>query len=145
MLDITIAALTSKGIRPMDVEAINKLSLELTQNPEPLTLEEAKDLADKQFLVVARLGGIQIVGMTTLLIDRIPTKRRGRIDDVVVTKEWRGNDISRMLMEFVIEIGRNRKVQYFELTSRLERIEARNLYGTLGFEQYETGIFRLYI
>jgi ribosomal protein S18 acetylase RimI-like enzyme len=65
------------------------------------------------------------------------------IEDVVVHSSARGKGIGRGLLEFALEDGRKRFPDcVFYLTSRPSRVAARKLYTDLGFQEYETGVFK---
>lgn len=86
-----------------------------------------------------------IVGTYTLVIFRIPTGATARIEDVVVEEKWRGKGIGKKMMKHAIELVKKEGIFKIELTSHHSRIEANKLYQSLGFEQIETNVYRLYV
>jgi len=86
-----------------------------------------------------------IVGTYTLVIFRIPTGATARIEDVVVEEKWRGKGVGKKMMKHAIELVKKEGIFKIELTSHHSRIEANKLYQSLGFEQIETNVYRLYV
>lgn len=82
-------------------------------------------------------------GMALLFYCERPWKREGRIEDVVVHPDYRKHGIGREIMKRLISEAKAHNLALISLTSKPERIEARRLYATLGFEQAETNVFRL--
>ena len=67
----------------------------------------------------------------------------GRIEDVVVDQEYRGQGIGRKIMQMLIRQAFNCEVDKINLTSNPKREAARRLYQSLGFKKVETGLFAL--
>ncbi len=74
-----------------------------------------------------------LVGILTLTIIQIPTGKHGRIEDVVVEKEYRGKGVGEKLSLEAIRIGKELKLSKLFLTSNSKRIEANKLYQKIGF------------
>ena len=51
--------------------------------------------------------------------------------------------MAKKLTEELIKIAKNKKVKKINLTSNPKRVEARKLYQNMGFEIYDTGVFRM--
>ncbi len=83
------------------------------------------------------------VGMATLSTYTKLGARVGVIEDVVVDRAHRGKGIGKGLMNMLIAEARTLGLTRLQLTSRPSRNEAHGLYGSLGFEQVETSVFRL--
>ncbi|OGF25348.1 hypothetical protein A2331_03990 [Candidatus Falkowbacteria bacterium RIFOXYB2_FULL_34_18] len=67
----------------------------------------------------------------------------GIIENIIVDKSFRKMGLGKKIMEKLIEIGKKNGAKKIDLTSNPSRIEARNLYESLGFQLRNTGIFRL--
>lgn len=67
----------------------------------------------------------------------------GVIEDIIVDENFRGYKLGRKLMEKLIQTGKIKKVKKINLTSNPQRVAARNLYVSLGFELRDTGCFCL--
>ena len=90
---------------------------------------------------VARLDGA-IVGSLTLALYRIPTGVKAWIEDVVVDDAARGHGLGRRLSEAAIDEARARGAKNVSLTSRASREAANRLYQRIGFEVYDTNLYR---
>ena len=85
-----------------------------------------------------------IVGTATLCISHSPTGRKGSIEDVVVSQACRGQGLGRQLMEHIIGYARTELSPIvLHLTSRPARVAANRLYRALGFQPYETNVYKL--
>jgi ribosomal protein S18 acetylase RimI-like enzyme len=91
-------------------------------------------------LLLARDGG-EPVGMLTLLVYRIPTGVRGRIEDVVVDEAARGRGVGEALTRAALEAAATAGAEEVELTSSPHREAANRLYPRLGFEQRTTNVY----
>jgi ribosomal protein S18 acetylase RimI-like enzyme len=92
-------------------------------------------------LYLARVDG-QIVGSLTLAMYQIPTGLKAWIDDVVVDESARGRGIGEALSAAALEEAGRRGAKDVSLTSRPFRESANRLYQRLGFEPYETNVYR---
>ncbi|MGO9963721.1 MAG: GNAT family N-acetyltransferase [Acidimicrobiales bacterium] len=96
-------------------------------------------------LLIARLGSREapIVGMTTLIVYRIPTGLHAVIEDVVVDESARGHGVGAELVSRAVQIAREKGALHVNLTSRASRQAANHLYTKAGFVQRETNVYRL--
>jgi len=83
-----------------------------------------------------------LAGMMSVIPYRTAVKNKLWIEDVCVLSDYRGMGLGRKLIEFAMSDSE----EYFGtgtfwLTSRPSRTAARNLYKSLGFKEYNTGIF----
>lgn len=126
------------------LEGVNALLPQLSPSAKKLSASELKKILedDHALLLVAKDGG-RIIGMATIVFLRTPTWYSARIDDVVVSEQYRGKGLGGKLMLRLIEFARKRKTAYIELTSRPVRVAANNLYKRLGFAKRETNVYRL--
>jgi len=125
-------------IRAGDVDAINHLLRQLTDNPVPIVEWQLREVCEKSTLCVARNVEGRIVGMNTLTIRYIPTGKVGLLDDVVVDESARGHQVGRTLVSKLIEHAQSVSVNRLELTCRPARKAANALYEGLGFQRSET-------
>ncbi len=93
-------------------------------------------------LWVALEEGVSI-GMATLALVVKTTGITAHVEDVAVLEAARGKGAGRGLMEKLIERARVRGATMVVLTSRPSRAAAHALYLKLGFEKYDTQVFRL--
>jgi ribosomal protein S18 acetylase RimI-like enzyme len=92
-------------------------------------------------LFVARVDG-EIVGSLTLAMYPLPTRLKAWIDDVVVDESARGQGVGEALSMAAVEEARRRGAKDVSLTSRPFRESANRLYQRLGFQPYETNVYR---
>lgn len=106
-------------------------------------LEFLCECADFKLFTASDQSG-DFVGMLTLTCCHTLSRPKYWIEDVVVDPACRGKGAGRALVQaavrFVKEMN-DGSVIY--LTSNPSRTAARNLYRSEGFEEYETGVFRI--
>lgn len=125
------------------VEAFARLVPQLSSSSSPPTAEQLSEIVDAadSVLFVARMDG-RVVGCLTLALYRIPTGVKAWIEDVVVDGEARGNGIGEALSRAAVDEAGRRGAKHVSLTSRPFRDAANRLYQAIGFEQYETNVYR---
>ena len=95
------------------------------------------------YLFVTEVDG-SLAGMLTLTFCETLSRRKYWIEDVIVDSSFRGMGLGRALVRTAVEFARKKEgLPTIYLTSNPSRISARNLYMSEGFEEYETGVFRL--
>lgn len=86
----------------------------------------------------------ELVGMTSVIPCRTALSNKLWIEDVAVLSECRGLGIGRGLVEYAMHDAASRFFAgTFWLTSRPSREAARKMYASMGFKEYETGVFFL--
>lgn len=125
--------------------AINNLLVQLNPTASQLSKDDVSDMINSQSnaLFVAKDVNGKIVGMSTLVIYKIPIAKKAIIEDVVVDKDFRKKGIGTKLIKAAIELARKEKVSLLGLTSNPARGDANSLYRSLGFEKRDTNIYRL--
>ena len=126
-----------------EVKSINYLLTQLTQNPNKITAAKLEKVSQNNRLLLALDQDNKIIGMATLVLVNIPTGNSGRIEDVVVDNNFRGQGIGTTLIKKLIVEGKKLHLKRIDLTSKPERIEANKLYLSLNFARYETNVYRL--
>ncbi|KAH7047247.1 hypothetical protein BKA57DRAFT_465425 [Linnemannia elongata] len=85
----------------------------------------------------------KIVGALTLVTLNLLMKSCAHIEDVVVDGSCRGRGLGKGLMRRALdEAVHTHSCVMVDLTSNPNRVEARTLYQSLGFELRDTGVFR---
>ena len=85
-----------------------------------------------------------IVGCASLCVTQHPLGRKGGIEDVVVSSACRGQGLGRQLIEHLIDYARAELSPIvLHLTSRPSRVAANRLYQAIGFQPYETNVYKL--
>lgn len=141
--------IVSLDIRPADrvdddlVAAFAELIPQLSSSSPPPEAAQLWAIIDSPdtLLYIARLDG-RIVGSLTLALYRIPTGTKAWIEDVVVSSEARGHGVGEALNRAAIAEAAHRGAKNVSLTSRPSREAANRLYQRLGFEPYETNLYR---
>lgn len=125
-------------------EAFARLIPHLSRSNPPPSREEVVDLLSSpvtsQF--VAREDDGRIVGVSTLIVFRIPTAMRAWIEDVVADPDAAGQGIGRALTEAMVQRARELGCTTVDLTSRPSREAANHVYRKVGFEPRETNVYR---
>lgn len=84
----------------------------------------------------------ELVGMTSVIPCRTGLSDKLWIEDVAVLSECCGMGIGRGLLEYAMNDATTRFFPgTFWLTSRPSRVAARKMYASMGFTEYETGVF----
>ena len=137
----TIAELTASDSTTLtDLDALmHELSTRASCNGQRL-LDILSDA--NAHLYVARHNN-HIVATASLCIAHTPEKRLGFIEAVVVSTSHRGQGLGRRLMEHILQEARRLGVDTLHLTSNPRRVAANALYRRLGFDHYETNVYKL--
>lgn len=127
-------------------ERISQLLNSLRSVPAPMKQDQIEDLLEKESfnLFVAKNDKGDILGMLTLTSCSTLTGDKVWIEDVIVDESFRKQGVGRALLQAAVDYARNElKASSIYLTSNPSRIAARALYRSEGFEEYETGVFRI--
>ena len=116
-----------------------KLSISLPSRQEIETLLAS----NASILLTARYpsSGSPIVGILTLVVYRVPTGIRARIEDVVVDGVMQGKGIGEALVRHALNIAREAGADGVALTSNPRREAANRLYQRLGFNPWATNLY----
>ena len=99
---------------------------------------------DRLTLFAAEDDNGRFTGMLTLTFCPTLTGDKYWIEDVIVHDEFRGHGIGKALVKAAVSHVKQSGHPYrIYLTSNPSRTAARNLYRSEGFEEYDTGVFRL--
>jgi ribosomal protein S18 acetylase RimI-like enzyme len=126
---------------PDVVDALARLLPQLSPGRPAPTAEDVAEIARDTTLLVARSEDGPIVGTLTLVLTRMPTGFKGRIEDVIVDEAARGQGIGERLTEDALRRAAESGVRSVELTSSPAREAANRLYRRLGFEPRETNVY----
>ena len=126
------------------VQGFARLVPQLSSSSPPPSAEALAEIvaSPDSVLFLARLDG-RLVGSLTLALYRIPTGLKAWIEDVVVDGSARGMGVGEALNVAAIQEARRRGAKHVSLTSRAARETANRLYQRLGFDPYETNVYRL--
>ncbi len=125
------------------LDALARLIPQLKVSSPRLTRDDVAALvsSDSVSLLTARGDAGDILGMLTLIVYRVPTGVRARLEDVVVDESARGQGIAVALVERALEIARAKGADGVALTSNPQREAANRLYQKVGFKRWETNVF----
>jgi ribosomal protein S18 acetylase RimI-like enzyme len=127
------------------VAAFERLLPQLSASAPPLGATELAEIVrtPATTLLVARSApGAAIVGAVTLVLFRIPSGLRARIESLVVDEGARGRGVGRALCEEALARAKVARATTVDLTSSPARQAANHLYETLGFEARRTNVYR---
>jgi ribosomal protein S18 acetylase RimI-like enzyme len=125
-------------------DALTRLIPQLKISFPRLTRDEVAGLlsSDVVTLLTARPdASAPILGMLTLIVYRVPTGVRARIEDVVVDESARGQGLAVALVERALDIARAKGADGVALTSNPRREAANLLYQKAGFKRRETNVY----
>ena len=122
-------------------DAIHRLLPQLTAARTPPTLQQLTDVVSGQTLLVARGDDGGIVGCATLVLYRVSSGLKGRIEDVIVDESARGQGVGEALVREGMRLANEAGVLMLELTSMPYRQSANRLYRRLGFVRKPTNVY----
>ena len=124
------------------VAAFSRLIPQLSSSPPPDRAELEAIVANPESVLFVARADAAVVGSLTLALYRIPTGVKAWIEDVVVDESARGMGVGEALNRAAIDEAARRGAKNVSLTSRPSREAANRLYQRLGFEPYETNLYR---
>ena len=148
VIEVSISVKAATEVDDGLVEAFSRLIPQLSSSSPPPTAAELLSIIDNpnSVLFIAELDGDDdarsVVGSLTLAFYRIPTGLKAWIEDVVVDESARGLGVGEALNVAALDESRQRGAKNVSLTSRSSREAANRLYQRLGFEPYETNLYR---
>lgn len=148
VIEVSISVRAATEVDDGLLEAFSRLIPQLSSSSPPPTAAELLSIIDNpnSVLFIAELDGDDdvrsVVGSLTLAFYRIPTGLKAWIEDVVVDESARGLGVGEALNVAAIDESRQRGAKNVSLTSRSSREAANRLYQRLGFEPYETNLYR---
>jgi ribosomal protein S18 acetylase RimI-like enzyme len=101
--------------------------------------------AEANTILLARSEDGTIVGTLTLVMFRIPTGLRTRIEDVVVDQAAGRKGFGTALTAEAISIARAAGAKTVDLSTRPSREAAGRLYEKMGFEIRSTRVYRYHV
>jgi ribosomal protein S18 acetylase RimI-like enzyme len=124
------------------VATVARILPQLSLSPPP-SAEHLRAIVDgpDTALFLARLDG-RTVGVLTLACYKIPTGMRAWIEDVIVDDAASRQGIGEALSRAAIDEARSRGAKDVRLTSRPKREAANRLYRRIGFDVYETNVYK---
>jgi ribosomal protein S18 acetylase RimI-like enzyme len=122
--------------------AVHRLLPQLSEARTPPTLDQLAETVAGQTVLVARDGDDgSIVGTATLVMYRVSSGLKARIEDVIVDSSVRGQGVGEALVREAMARANEAKVLMLELTSMPYRESANRLYKRLGFVRKPTNVY----
>ena len=121
--------------------AIHRLLPQLTEARTPPTLEQLAETVAGQTLLVARDDDGSIIGTATLVMYRVSSGLKARLEDVIVDSSARGQGVGEALTREAMRRANDAQVLMLELTSMPYRESANRLYKRLGFVRKPTNVY----
>jgi ribosomal protein S18 acetylase RimI-like enzyme len=122
--------------------AIHRLLPQLTEARTPPTLEQLDETVRSQTMLVARADDDgEIIGTLTLVMYRVSSGLKGRIEDVIVDNSARGQGVGDALVREGMARANTARVLMLELNSMPYRESANRLYKRLGFVRRPTNVY----
>jgi ribosomal protein S18 acetylase RimI-like enzyme len=125
------------------LDALNDLLPQLSASPQRLTEQDLHTViqSDTTRLLMAEEDD-RYIGSLTLVVFRIPSGTRARIEDLVVQETTRGRGVGRALVQKAIEMAKALGAEAVDLTTHPSREAANALYKKLGFVRRKTHVYR---
>lgn len=127
------------------LDALHKLIPQLKASCLLPTQEEIAKLlsAESSMVYIARYPdeSAPIIGILTLVLYRVPSGIRARVEDLVVDESIREQGIGEELVRHAIRVARESGANSVALTSNPKRIAANKLYQKIGFQRWETNVY----
>ncbi len=131
-----------RKLKLQDKKEIEKLFEQLVGGKVKVNLKSL--IKDKGANCIVLEEDKKVIGFASLIIHQVPSEGYvARVEDVIILDTHRGKGYGRKIMEELILIAKKKKIKTVNLTSHPKRVEARNLYSSMGFELYKTGVFRM--
>jgi ribosomal protein S18 acetylase RimI-like enzyme len=122
--------------------AVHRLLPQLSEARTPPTLDQLAETVAGQTVLVARDGDDgSIVGTATLVMYRVSSGLKARVEDVIVDSSVRGQGVGEALVREAMARANEAKVLMLELTSMPYRESANRLYKRLGFVRKPTNVY----
>jgi len=125
------------------LDAMNELLPQLSARHGPLSARRLREIINSEstHLLMAEENGVYI-GCLTLVVFRIPTAVRARLEDIVVQESARRRGVGQALVLQAVATAGTLGADAVELTSHPSRQAAIHLYQKLGFEVRTTNVYR---
>jgi len=119
-------------------ELFQQLSSRKTQNIQDLLSDPKNNI----HLACIREGKT-IIGMASLSTYKVVSGNKGWIEDVVVDRDHRGKGIGKLLIQYLMDLGKELGLTEIFLFTEEEKKAAIHLYEKLGFVQKNSRLYHL--
>lgn len=106
-------------------------------------VDKAK-IIDNRVSELVCVSDSEIVGyiVLTLINNVVRGNSYYLVDYVCTSVNAQGKGVATYMMEYVIDKARKDNVKFIQLTCSDKRVAAQHLYRKVGFEKYDTNVFR---
>lgn len=132
-----------KEITPEIIEAFSILIPQLTAKSETPNKKYLEEIIETQGTYLFTACNPDTIGSITVVTMNTPSGSKAWIEDVIVDKNARGQNVGEKLVSFAIDFAKKLNVTSINLTSSPDRVAANKLYQKLGFILRETNVYRL--
>ena len=134
--------ITINSVNEQEANDIFNLVVELDQRREKSNVGQLNKLLqnDNLHFIVAKHKN-SIIGIGVLMVFDLIGERRGRIEDLIVKKEFRRLGIGENICRLLIGVGKNMSIKCINLASNKTRRDANLLYQKIGFEYHHTNSY----
>ncbi|MDI9918282.1 GNAT family N-acetyltransferase [Rhodococcus sp. IEGM 1379] len=130
-------------VTPDDIEDLRRLFPQLSSSASELDPAASTEIVTSPTTTVLIARAQQkIVGTLTLVVVKIPTGVRARIEDVVVDENHRGSGIGAALTREALTRSQQQGARTVDLSSHSTRQAAHRLYLSLGFHIRDSSMYR---
>lgn len=119
-----------------EVQSLIKESFNIEIDKSSFTLQN-----NQKILLLKDNNKVIGLSMITLKNDPFKNKKTYYLDYICIKEEYRHKSLGRKMFEEIIKIAKEDNIDLIELTSRKERIDARNIYLDYGMQIKDTDIF----
>jgi GNAT superfamily N-acetyltransferase len=136
-----------KAFSPEIYRLVCRLMPQLLPERDVLSEKALRDILDSEnshLFVIHDAEGTP-AGMLSVGFYRTPSGCKAWIEDVVVDAAYRGCGYGKKIVEYAIGFIRGSGAGSISLTTNPSRIAANQLYQLLGFEKYETNVYKMYL
>lgn len=125
------------------LQGINTLLVQLSEDASAISIDRLSDIINNRNVhLFIMTDDEKVIGMITLATYITTFEQKWWIEDVVVDKAYRGQQLGRKLMEHVLDYLKDKEGTLM-LTSNPKRLAANGLYQSMGFERKETNVYRM--
>lgn len=130
------------------LKAITTFAPKFGHNYQPFTEDSLHEIinSSNSYVFIARYKPTdQIVGMIMEIVYKTFYTKKAYVDELFVDEQFRKMSIGTKLMNAVMENAEKHHALFIEFTSKPTRIEGNALYIKMGFQKYDTNVYRKYL
>lgn len=137
-----IILLKKEAITPEIQEQISTLFKQLAPNKTQINLQDIFNTKNNIHLACG-IENDKIIGIASMCIYTVISGKKGWVEDVVVHENARGKGLGRKLMNKLLEVAKEEKLNEILLFSAEHRVAAKHLYEDLGFVMNASKLYKL--